>query len=45
VRMLNSLRRDRPWRPDEQKRSEFVVIGRNLNRDEFAEGFLNAVLG
>jgi G3E family GTPase len=45
VRMLNSLRRDRPWRPDEQKRSEFVVIGRNLNRDEFAEGFLNVVLG
>jgi G3E family GTPase len=31
VRMLTSLRRDRLWKPDENKQSQFVVIGRNLN--------------
>lgn len=44
VRMLTSMRRDRQWRPDEAKRSDFVVIGRNLNRDEFSKGFLNCVV-
>lgn len=39
VRMLTSMRRDRPWKPDETRRSDFVVIGRNLNRDEFSAGF------
>ena len=39
VRMLTSMRRDRLWKPNENKQSQFVVIGRNLNRDEFAEGF------
>ncbi|MEM9817162.1 MAG: GTP-binding protein [Cyanobacteria bacterium P01_A01_bin.123] len=44
VRMLTSMRRDRQWKPDETKRSDFVVIGRNLNRDEFSEGFFNCVV-
>ncbi|MEM9162203.1 MAG: GTP-binding protein, partial [Cyanobacteria bacterium P01_F01_bin.4] len=39
VRMLTSMRRDRKWKPDELKRSEFVVIGRDLDKAEFAEGF------
>jgi G3E family GTPase len=45
VRMLTAMRPDRPWRPDEKKRTEFVVIGRNLDRDEFAEGFASCVAG
>ncbi|PSB08397.1 cobalamin biosynthesis protein CobW, partial [filamentous cyanobacterium CCP2] len=44
VRMLTSLKRDRPWKPDEKKRNEFVVIGRNLNREEFSEGFSKCML-
>lgn len=44
VRMLTSMRRDRQWKPDEKKRSEFVVIGRNLNRDEFTQGFSQCVI-
>jgi len=45
VRMLTSMRRDRQWKPDETKRSDFVVIGRNLNRDEFNQGFLSCLVG
>lgn len=44
VRMLTSLQRDRRWRPDEAKRTEYVVIGRNLDRDEFAAGFATCVV-
>ncbi|MBE9077154.1 GTP-binding protein [Romeria aff. gracilis LEGE 07310] len=44
VRMLTSMSRDRQWKPDEAKRSDFVVIGRNLNRDEFSEGFHKCVV-
>ena len=44
VRMLTSMRRDRLWKPDENKQSQFVVIGRNLNRDEFVEGFSKCVI-
>ena len=44
VRMLTSMRRDRQWKPDELKHTEFVVIGRNLDRDEFAEGFSKCVI-
>lgn len=44
VRMLTSMRRDRLWKPDENKQSQFVVIGRNLNRDEFAEGFSKCIV-
>jgi G3E family GTPase len=39
VRMLTSMRRDRLWKPDEEKITQLVVIGRDLNRDEFTEGF------
>lgn len=38
VRMLTTLRRDRPWGPGEAKLSQFVVIGKNLDRAEFAAG-------
>jgi len=44
VRMLTSMKRDRLWKPDEQKLSQLVVIGRNLNREEFAEGFTNCIV-
>ncbi len=44
VRMLTSMRRDRQWKPSEPKRTEFVVIGRNLDRNEFAEGFSKCVV-
>lgn len=39
VRMLTSLQRDRLWKPDETKHNQFVVIGRNLDRAEFEQGF------
>jgi G3E family GTPase len=44
VRMLTSMRRDRLWKTDEQKLTQFVAIGRNLNRDEFAQGFAKCVI-
>jgi G3E family GTPase len=43
VRMLTSLRRERRWRSDERKRTEYVVIGRNIDREEFAAGFAGCV--
>lgn len=39
VRMLTSLRRDQPWREDETPLSQFVVIGKDIDRAEFAAGF------
>ena len=44
VRMLTAMRPDRPWKADEKKCTEFVVIGRNLNRDEFAAGLASCVV-
>ncbi|WP_228035780.1 CobW family GTP-binding protein [Oculatella sp. LEGE 06141] len=44
VRMLTSMRRDRLWKPDEEKISQLVVIGRDLNRDEFVEGFEKCIM-
>lgn len=44
VRMLTAMRPERPWKPEETKRTEYVVIGRNLDRDEFAEGFSSCVV-
>ncbi|MEL6355169.1 MAG: GTP-binding protein [Cyanobacteria bacterium J06627_28] len=38
------MRRAHKWKPEEQKHSEFVVIGRNLDREEFAEGFLKCLV-
>ncbi len=45
VRMLTAMQPERPWKPDEKKQTEYVVIGRNLDRDEFAEGFAGCVFG
>lgn len=44
VRMLTSMQPDRLWEPSEAKISEYVMIGRNLDRDEFAEGFASCVV-
>ena len=44
VRMLTAMRPDRPWKPDEKKCTEFVVIGRNLDREEFAAGLASCVV-
>jgi len=44
VRMLTSMQPDRAWKPDEQQVTEWVVIGRNLDREEFAEGFASCVM-
>lgn len=35
VRMLNTLQFDDVWGENEEKKSEFVIIGRNLDRDFF----------
>ncbi len=43
VRMLTTLRRDRLWEPNEAKMTQFVVIGKNLNREEFAAGLNGCV--
>jgi G3E family GTPase len=44
VRMLTTTKRDRFWRDDEEKHSIFVVIGRNLDRQEFADGLAACVI-
>lgn len=44
VRMLTSMKRDRPWKPDEAKITQLVVIGRNLNRAEFTAGFTRCLV-
>ena len=44
VRMLTTMRPDRPWAEDENRLSQFVVIGKNLDRAEFAEGFARCVV-
>ena len=44
VRMLTAMKPDRPWRSDETKCTEYVVIGRNLNREEFAAGLASCVV-
>ena len=43
VRMLTTLRRDRVWEPDETRMTQFVVIGKNLDREEFAAGLASCV--
>lgn len=45
VRMLTTMRMERPWGEDEPRLSQFVVIGRDLDRAEFAEGFARCVAG
>ncbi|CAM5761370.1 cobalamin biosynthesis protein CobW [Labrys miyagiensis] len=43
VRMLTTMRQDRPWTDDEPRTSQFVVIGKNLDREEFADGLKRCV--
>lgn len=43
VRMLTTLRRDRVWEPGENRMTQFVVIGKNLDREEFAAGLTSCV--
>jgi G3E family GTPase len=38
VRMLTTLRRDRAWAVDETPMTQFVLIGKNLDRQAFADG-------
>ncbi len=44
VRMLTTMRPDRPWAPTERRISQFVVIGKNLDREEFAEGLSRCIV-
>ena len=39
VHMIFDGRSDRPWKPDETRRSEMVFIGRNLDEAEIRKGF------
>ena len=43
VRMLTTLRRDRPWLEGETPMTQFVVIGKHLDRAEFAAGLANCI--
>jgi len=43
VRMLTTLRRDRLWKDNGTRITQFVVIGKNLNREEFAAGLSSCV--
>lgn len=43
VRMLTTMRPDRHWQENEERFSQFVVIGKNLDREEFARGFEKCV--
>lgn len=45
VRMLTTMRMERPWQDGEPRVSQFVVIGKNLDREKFAEGFSRCVVG
>ncbi len=45
VRMLTTMKPERLWKPDEKRQTEFVVIGRDLDREEFAEGLAKCVVG
>ncbi len=39
VRMLSTLEEGDSWQPGEEKRSEYVVIGRNLDKEELTKIF------
>ena len=43
VRMLTSMRPFKLWQDNEIKRTEFVMIGRKLNREKLAEGLASCV--
>jgi G3E family GTPase len=44
VRMLTTMRPDRLWSEGEARISQFVVIGKNLDRAKFADGFARCVV-
>ena len=39
VHMLFDSIADRPWKPDEKRRTQVIFIGRNLHREELLAGF------
>jgi G3E family GTPase len=39
VHMIFDGRSDRPWKPEERRRSELVFIGRNLDETDLRQGF------
>jgi len=43
VHMLFEGQPDRPWRPDEPRKSQLVFIGRNLDREALTAGFLRCI--
>lgn len=43
VRMLTSMGRFNPWQTDEERKTEFVVIGRNLDRGALESGLSTCV--
>ena len=43
VRMLTTMSRFNAWEADETRKSEYVVIGRNLDQAAFAAGFAKCV--
>lgn len=43
IHMLFDSTSDRDWKPDEERRSEFVVIGRNLDQEFFQGHFTKCV--
>ena len=45
VRMLTTLRADRPWAAGEERSTIFVVIGRNLDEKAMADGLASCAVG
>ena len=43
VHMLWSGREDVPWKASETRKSQLIFIGKNLNRRELTDGFINCV--
>ena len=43
VRMLTTMSRFNRWADDEKRHSEYVVIGRSLDRDALADGFASCI--
>ena len=44
VRMLTSMEPIELWESDSQKMTEYVVIGKNLDEEEFRQGFSNCLV-
>lgn len=43
VHMIFDAGTDRPWKPEEKRRSELVFIGRNLDEDKLRKGFQSCI--